>query len=546
MKIRSIYISKFKNIPEKEICFDTDLTSLIIGQNGLGKSNLLEAITLIFVAISNKDSDLNLSNFDGKHFSFEIAYQLRGKEIKIIYGRNNIYQISIDEQLHSFRVENSFNSTLINKLNHDLIPDYFVTYYSGQNKRLEKILKKFEDDYFDGLKQNKDNSELTSRRKFLYLKNYHAPILLLTLSIFKDYEVEGEKKYEQQILNLFKHLNISGVDTFSLNVTSPYWIGNSFKPTLTEDEKLQKGYVTYIHTSKETPEKYPHPFWGLKSSLNNLLALLTKSVDIIPYSNEDDITTNRDFLEFIDFNNVQIKDLQKYVFEYFTSPLELFYALEALGSLEIIDFEKGLQFKIKKDESISLTYDLLSEGENQLLIVLGTVLITGVAETLFLFDEPDTYLNPKWQREYIQMLEDFNLEDDDSHLIVTTHSPLLVQNIEGENSYKYDLILLSKNEKGEVEFDQDKGLFKNWRIDQVLASKYFDLVSTRPLSLDDYLKEKESIIYNTELSYEEKQIEIDLIINKYGHLPTGESKNEIESMMLINEIIRNYKNDKIK
>lgn len=535
MKIRSIYISKFKNIPEKEICFDTDLTSLIIGQNGLGKSNLLEAITLIFVAISNKDSDLNLSNFDGKHFSFEIAYQLRGKEIKIIYGRNNIYQISIDEELHNFRVENSFNSTLVNKLNHDLIPDYFVTYYSGQNKRLEKILKKFEDDYFDGLKQNKDNSELTSRSKFLYLKNYHAPILLLTLSIFKDYKVEGKKKYEAQILNLFKHLNISGVDTFSLNVTSPYWIGNSFKPTLTEDEKLQKGYVTYIHTSKETPKKYPHPFWGLKSSLNNLLAVLTKSVDIIPYSNEDDITNNTSFLEFIDFNNVQIKDLQKYIFEHFTSPLELFYALEALGSLEIIDFENGLQFKIKKDESISLTYDLLSEGENQLLIVLGTVLITGVAETLFLFDEPDTYLNPKWQREYIQMLEDFNLEDEDSHLIVTTHSPLLVQNIEGENSYKYDLILLSKNENGEVEFDQDKGLFKNWRIDQVLASKYFDFISTRPKSIDKFMTKRVQII-NSYANFDEAKAELEKFEDEKGYLPTGETITEIESLSFLKSL----------
>jgi len=62
MKIQSLYISKYKNIPEKEICLDTDLATLIIGQNGLGKSNLLEAITLIFVAISNKDKQLSLEN----------------------------------------------------------------------------------------------------------------------------------------------------------------------------------------------------------------------------------------------------------------------------------------------------------------------------------------------------------------------------------------------------------------------------------------------------------------------------------------------------
>lgn len=541
MKISSVYISKYKNVPEKKICLDTDLTSLIIGQNGLGKSNLLEAITLIFVAISNTNEEVSLFNFDGKYFSFRIVYKLRGKEIRIVCGIDNLYQISINDNSYDFITEGSFNSKLIDKINSELIPDYFVSYYSGQNKRLEKILKKFESDYFEGLKKNKDNSKLTFRRKFLYLKNYHAPILLLTLSIFKDFEKDGKKIYEKPIINLFDHLNISTIDSFTLNMESPYWINNSFRKEHTEEEKIKNGHVSYIHTTLEEPLKYPFPFWGLKSSLNKLFIALVNSVNVIPFSNEEEILKNNDFKEFIDFNNVNIKELQKYIFEQFDSPLELFYTIEALYLLNIVDLENNLKFEIKKHESINLTFDLLSEGENQLLIVLGTVLITGTDETLFLLDEPDTYLNPKWQREYIRLLEAFNLEDDDSHLIVTTHSPLLVQNMEGENDYKYDLILLYRNEKGDIVFDQDKGLFKNWRIDQVLASKYFDLVSTRPITLDDYIKEKEEIIYNFKLTLEEKEARIDLLLKKYGDLPTGESRNEIQSMILINEIIKNSK-----
>lgn len=543
MKIQSLFISKYKNIPEKEICLDTDLTSLIIGQNGLGKSNLLEAISLIFVAISNMDEDVNFLNFDGKFFSFRINYKLKGKQIKIVYGIENLYQIDINNVVYELKIDSKFDSKLIEKLNSNLVPDYFVAYYSGQNRRLEKILKNFEINYFDGLKKNKDNSALTSRRKFLYLKNYHAPILLLTLSIFKDFEKDGKKIYNKQIEEMFTHLNISALDTFSLNLKSPYWISNSHNKNLKEKDKLKLGYVSYIHTTLEDPKEYPFPFWGLKSSLNKLLQALVKSVDVFPFSNEDEISNNINFKEFIDFNNVKINDLQKLIFEEFDSPLELFYTIEALYLLDIVDFENDLKFEIKKQGSIDLTFDLLSEGENQLLIVLGIVLITGSDETLFLLDEPDTYLNPKWQREYIQLLEDFNLEDDDSHLIVTTHSPLLVQNIEGDSKYKYDLLLLYRNEEGYVLFDQDKGLFKNWRIDQVLSSKYFDLISTRPITLDDYIKDKEEIIYNSQLTLEEKETAINVLLDKYGDLPTGESRNEIQSMLLINEIIKNNKKD---
>lgn len=544
MKIQSLFISKYKNIPEKEICFNTDLTSLIIGQNGLGKSNLLEAITLIFTAISNKDKDVNFSNFESKLFSFRINYTLKGKQIKIVFGIEKCYQIEINDLLYELKTETSFNNKLIDKLNSELVPDYFVTYYSGQNRRLEKILKNFEIDYFEGLKKNKDNSALTSRRKFLYLKNYHAPILLLTLSIFKDYEKDGTKIYEQQITDLFTHLNVSTLDSFSLNIKSPYWISNSFNFDLKEADRLKMGHVSYIHESLEDSKKYPFPFWTLKSSLNSFFHALVKSVDVFPFSNEDEISTQNSFKEFIDFNKVKIIDLQKFIFDEFESPLELFYTIEALYLLDIVDFESDLKFEIKKHGSIDLTFDLLSEGENQLLIVLGIVLITGSDETLFLLDEPDTYLNPRWQREYIQLLEDFNLEDDDSHLIVTTHSPLLVQNIEGEKKYNYDMILLSRNEDGEIEFDQDKTIFKNWRIDQVLTSKYFDLPSTRPVTLDNYIVEKEEIIYNSKLSLEEKEVKIDELLKKYGDLPTGESRNEIQSMLLINEIIKtNSKND---
>ena len=98
----------------------------------------------------------------------------------------------------------------------------------------------------------------------------------------------------------------------------------------------------------------------------------------------------------------------------------------------------------------------LSEGEQQILTVIGLVLITGESDTLFLLDEPDTHLNPKWQRDYNKLLHEFNLVDENSQIIVATHSPLIVQSAE-----KADMFLFKK-EGDKVIIDKNPHKIHNW------------------------------------------------------------------------------------
>ncbi|HIP20020.1 MAG TPA: hypothetical protein EYG70_02725, partial [Sulfurimonas sp.] len=73
------------------------------------------------------------------------------------------------------------------------------------------------------------------------------------------------------------------------------------------------------------------------------------------------------------------------------------------------------------DEIIS--HNNLSEGEKQLLIILGLKELLSSENTLFLLDEPDTYLHPKWQKNFVKELLEF---DTDNQFITTTHSPLIL------------------------------------------------------------------------------------------------------------------------
>lgn len=49
MRLDKVYIDGFKNLRQLEVDFDeSKLTTVLIGQNGAGKSNLIEALARIF------------------------------------------------------------------------------------------------------------------------------------------------------------------------------------------------------------------------------------------------------------------------------------------------------------------------------------------------------------------------------------------------------------------------------------------------------------------------------------------------------------------
>ena len=83
MKIHSIYIDGYKNLKNMEIFMPEDSSvAAIIGNNGSGKSNILEALTQIFSAVYNEktvdfrykicysiyNDDFQISNFDNVQF----------------------------------------------------------------------------------------------------------------------------------------------------------------------------------------------------------------------------------------------------------------------------------------------------------------------------------------------------------------------------------------------------------------------------------------------------------------------------------------------
>ena len=76
MRLDRIYIDGFKNLKGVDIDFDEErLATVVIGQNGTGKSNLIEAITDVFRFV-----DMNRG---APRFRYEIDYRIGGRKVRL-------------------------------------------------------------------------------------------------------------------------------------------------------------------------------------------------------------------------------------------------------------------------------------------------------------------------------------------------------------------------------------------------------------------------------------------------------------------------------
>ena len=77
MRLDKVYIDGFKNLKQLEVVFDErEVTTVVIGQNGAGKSNLIEAIIHIF-----RWADLRRNE---PRFHYRVDYRIGGARVTLL------------------------------------------------------------------------------------------------------------------------------------------------------------------------------------------------------------------------------------------------------------------------------------------------------------------------------------------------------------------------------------------------------------------------------------------------------------------------------
>lgn len=188
MKLQRLHIKGFRNIDD----LDLDLSSqnglsVLIGNNGCGKSNILEAVVAIFASLYSKSKRFTPS------FDYEVEYTIQETHIKVAKLGEKI-------SVNDFEVSKKELSKL-------LLPKNVIACYSGETLRLqETYFKPFRRHYVHDVIRNK--SELNSL-KLLFINKDMWDISLLVL-FMHDFEVFTEvKDFCYNVLNIKRITSIN-------------------------------------------------------------------------------------------------------------------------------------------------------------------------------------------------------------------------------------------------------------------------------------------------------------------------------------------------
>lgn len=516
MRIKRLIVSKYKNVEGLNLKFENHLISLLVGKNGLGKSNLIEILALIFRELDQLETEQEFKDwaYAVDHFEYFIQYECRNSEMRILCREDKFEVFRRQKGSSDLFAVVDFNTFKRNR-GEEYLPQYIIGYYSGENKRIRQIIRPYEELVWGDLKKNEGLDKRL--RKLFFAENHHAQLVLLTLLLYKGQTASAAFQAKtQDLINRF--CSFTELEEINFTLRQPSWYSRT--------SKQQVMGMDYLEENILEGSKVTTPFWGAKGKANEVISYFYNNAQ--SYSGYFDEEKK---IEKLELNNINKTDLAAGIHDKFGHPIHFFDALESLLQIDAI---QTLQLSVKsKTDDVTFDFTQLSEGEQQLITVLGLILITGKDDCLFLLDEPDTHLNPIWQRSYVQLLNDFNLNDDDSHIIVATHSPLIVQAAEEADIFLY------KRAGDKIIVDDNDLKIHNWRIDQVLASEYFEFENTRPPQLDEFMKVREALLSKPELTEEDIQ-QLRTMDEGTGVLPTGETLNDFKAMHLVHLIANKH------
>jgi predicted ATPase/uncharacterized protein YnzC (UPF0291/DUF896 family) len=517
MQLRHLAIPTFRNLRGLVIDFATHLDLLpsaaspaaakairshaLIGQNATGKSNLIEALITIF-----RDVDLNR----GAAFDYTLEYEIRGHIVRI--------QADLAKQSPPFvwvdgdRVTQEYlnKNDPPGKTPRDerrgprLLPSHVFAYYSGRNERIEalfqdhqkrfnrlqdittdevlpeQVLTNFRGTEADirAIEEAKQRREARMKqagddrlRRLFYCRGGHSQLVLLACLLSDDLVFK----------KVLKTLHIESLESALFVLKEPYRLR----------EKRRNGKFDEVELNEGDPR-----FWYARGSVVSEFLNSLWQVAWAPIEHE--------VTQQIDFRGRTEKQRQLYL--YVPSQIKL----QELGRLVggtgsffryaegayIGDLIEEVRITVKKCDQHggAVSFTQLSEGELQMLTVLGLMRITRGDHCLFLLDEPDTHLNPIWKLRYFDDIEGVltpepgHMAQGQSQILITTHDPMMVGSLRREQVH-----ILRREGDGTVvqsPYEHPQGM----GVAGLLKSELFGLPSTLdPQTLDDLQRRNELI-----------------------------------------------------
>lgn len=421
MRLDYLKIDRFKNLNGFAVDFDKtsqEPVTVVLGRNGSGKSNLFEALVIIF-------RDL-ISGKPTADFGYDLRYTLQGGSVSVRIwnpSTENDYTDSVSSRLpFTAKDGESINAFLFTVSEKDkerriarkdipkFLPRYVVTYYSGVSNRMEHHFFQPQLEFRDELLQG----NVIPLRPLFYAKPIHSHFALLAFFMTDDPEVT-------EFLSDFPW--IEGLESALFVLKRPHWAKGQKQrkdgdPRFWYAGGVVKDFLSCVYECALAPLRLPgriqHSFDQVENT--EFLYLYLRDVEHLRKLAIESVAAMQRKM------SRQNTALEKEAFK----AAEFFKLLESTFMSDLIH---ETRIRVQVRHAGALTFRELSEGEQQLLTVVGMLRFTRDEDSLFLLDEPDTHLNPAWGMEYLNILHKHADTGLNSHLLVATHDPLVLTNL---------------------------------------------------------------------------------------------------------------------
>jgi len=540
MQLRFLAIPQFRNLRNLEVNFASALADApnnaqgkrirshaLIGQNGTGKSNLIEALITLF-----RDVDLDRE----AAFDYTLEYEIRGHVVRIqadtAKQKRPYVWVDGDRVSQEYLIKNDPPDKVPQDKRRGprLLPTHIFAYYSGRNERIEQLFQEHqrrfnkrqeittdevlsEDllEYFTAsdadiraIEEAKRRREAKLKqagddrlRRLFYCRGGHSQLVLLACLLSDD-------PLFKKVLN---NLHIESLESALFVLKEPHRLR----------EKRRGGKFDEMEINEGDPR-----FWYARG--NVVSEFLDKLWQVAWAPIEQEANKQIDFRGRCEkqkqlYLYVPNKDKLKQLGELVGGTDSFFRYAEGAYIGDLID-EVRITVKKRDEHGGKVSFTNLSEGELQMLTVLGLMRITREDHCLFLLDEPDTHLNPIWKLRYFDDIEGVLSSDKDalvqgeSQILITTHDPMMV------GSLRKEQVHIIRKSEGNTLVEQPDEHPQGMGVSGLLKSEMFGLPSTLDRHTLNTLQRRNDLLAKRKhegLNHDEQQ-ELDCLVIRLDDL----------------------------
>ena len=402
-RLVDLWLEDFKNLRDYSIRFDSNFgLDVVVGWNGTGKSNLFEALVIIFRDLQDW-LERNKWPEQPPILNYRLRYEIDDQLIEIAWNSKEMKR-PVVTGISLSRGKSAEPKAIGRK---DIpLPRFIFAYYSGPTNRLCEHFEPMNQAHYVRLREAlsddpKTLATLLEQRRFFCAETHHAKYVLLAFCYKEDLEINTFLK---------ERLRIIGFESALFIIRKPPWAKSGTKAT---------------------------DFWGAKGVMRRVLDRLRRfaiAPMVIKQTVNDGYHTIKE--DHYYFFLPDLASLHAFAAEY-DDARTFFLALESTDFSELIhDVKIQVRVNASNDEEVPITFREMSEGEQQLLMVLGLMRFTKSFQSLVLLDEPDTHLNPHWSVDYLKLLTQImsdgpteSAEQQTSQILVSTHDPLVIASL---------------------------------------------------------------------------------------------------------------------